>query len=52
LNNDPRASRRSSDSDVQFRVIANAYSISGNEFHIVGALLEKEWFGLFSKAQE
>jgi hypothetical protein len=52
LNNDPRASRRSRDSDAQFRVIANAYSIPSNEFHIVGALLEKEWFGLFSKAPE
>lgn len=52
LNNNPRAARRSSDTDFQFKVIATTYEIPANEYHIVGALLEKEWFGLFSKARE
>jgi hypothetical protein len=47
LNSNPRVKRRSGDLDFQFRVVSEEYGILPNEFHIVGALLEREWFGLF-----
>lgn len=50
LNLNPRVRRRSGDLDFQFRVIAEEYQILQKELHIVGALLEREWFGLFARA--
>lgn len=50
LNSNPRVRRRSGDLDFQFRVVSEEFQILPNEFHIVGALLEREWFGLFSKS--
>jgi hypothetical protein len=52
LNSNPRVARRIGDLDFQFRVITEHYQIQQNEFHIVGALLEREWFGLFLPAQK
>jgi hypothetical protein len=48
IRNDPRASRRRGDADFLFKVVAQNFEISHLEYHIVGRLLEREWFGLFA----
>ncbi len=48
LANAPSLLGRRPDQNRQFEVICSHYGISPSQFHLVGALLDKEWSGIFA----